>query len=45
VSYTLQIVAGADHKRDDIQAVILKTEGATIAEKAASFFGIVASGH
>lgn len=44
-SYTLQTVAGADHKLDDIQAVIQKTEGVTIAEKAVSFFGIVATRH
>ena len=39
--YTLQIVPGADHKLDDIQAVIMKTEGVTIAQKAAAFFGLV----
>jgi polyhydroxybutyrate depolymerase len=38
--YTLQIVPGADHKLDDIDAVIQRTEGVTIARKAARFFGI-----
>ena len=40
-SYTLQIVPGADHMLDHIGAVILKTEGVTIAEKSARFFGIL----
>lgn len=39
-SYELQIVNGADHKLDDIDAVIEKSEGRTIAEKAAKFFGL-----
>jgi poly(3-hydroxybutyrate) depolymerase len=39
-SYELQIVNGADHKLDDIAAVIEKNEGQTIAEKAAKFFGL-----
>jgi poly(3-hydroxybutyrate) depolymerase len=40
-AYTLQIVPGADHFLDHIQAVIQKTEGVTIAEKAAAFFGVL----
>jgi len=39
-SYELQIVNGADHRLDDIAAVIEKNEGQTIAEKAAKFFGL-----
>lgn len=39
-TYTLQIVDGADHAADHINAQILKTEGVTIAEKAARFFGV-----
>ena len=41
-SYTLQIVPGADHMLDHISAVILKTEGTSLAEKSARFFGIEA---
>jgi len=40
-AYTLEIVPAADHMLDHIEAVILKTEGVTIAEKAARFFGIL----
>ena len=39
-SYELQVVRGADHKLDDIDAVIQKMEGQTIAEKATEFFGL-----
>jgi polyhydroxybutyrate depolymerase len=39
-SYELQIVNGADHKLDDIGAVIERNEGQTIQEKAAKFFGL-----
>ncbi len=39
-AYTLQIVPGADHALDHIEAVIEKTEGVTIAEKSAAFFGL-----
>ncbi|HLY53980.1 MAG TPA: prolyl oligopeptidase family serine peptidase [Stellaceae bacterium] len=41
-SYTLQVIPGADHAIDRINSVLLKTEGANIAEKAAQFFGIPA---
>jgi hypothetical protein len=34
----LQVVRGADHKLDVIDAVIQKMEGQTIAEKATRFF-------
>jgi polyhydroxybutyrate depolymerase len=40
-SYTLQVVPGADHMLDHIEDQIAKTEGVTIAEKAARFFGIL----
>ncbi len=39
-SYTLQIVPGADHRLDHIEAVIEKTEHQTIPQKAARFFGL-----
>jgi polyhydroxybutyrate depolymerase len=39
-SYDLQIVPGADHYLNHIEAVVEKTEGQTIAEKAAKFFGL-----
>jgi polyhydroxybutyrate depolymerase len=41
VSYTLQIVPGADHQLDHIQDAIERSEGVTIAEKAAKFFGLL----
>jgi hypothetical protein len=37
-------VLGADHKLDDIEAVILKTEGRHDRRKAARFFGILKQG-
>jgi poly(3-hydroxybutyrate) depolymerase len=40
-TYTLEIVPGADHMLDHVGAVISKTEGVSIAEKAAKFFGIL----
>jgi polyhydroxybutyrate depolymerase len=40
-TYALQIVPGADHMLDHVAAVISKTEGVSIAEKAAGFFGIL----
>ena len=39
-SYTLDIVPGADHKLENIETALQQTEGVTIAEKAARFFGI-----
>jgi polyhydroxybutyrate depolymerase len=39
-AYTLEIVPGADHKLDNIEAVIEQTDGVSIAEKAARFFGL-----
>jgi polyhydroxybutyrate depolymerase len=39
-TYTLQIVPGADHMLDHLSAAIAKSEGVTIAEKAAVFFGL-----
>jgi polyhydroxybutyrate depolymerase len=42
-TYTLQIVPDADHALDHIGAAILKSEGVTIAEKSARFFGISAN--
>jgi polyhydroxybutyrate depolymerase len=40
-TYTLQIVAGADHMLDHVGDVIMKSEGRSIAEKAAGFFDIL----
>jgi poly(3-hydroxybutyrate) depolymerase len=39
-SYTLLIVPGADHMIDHIDAVLRRTDGTSIAKKAAEFFGI-----
>ena len=39
-TYTLQVVLGADHMLDHIDAAIRKTEGVSIAEKSARFFGL-----
>jgi polyhydroxybutyrate depolymerase len=39
-AYTLQIVPGADHMLDHLSAAIAKSEGVTIAHKAALFFGL-----
>jgi polyhydroxybutyrate depolymerase len=38
--YTLQVVPGADHFLDHIDAAILKAESVTIAQKASGFFGL-----
>lgn len=43
-SYDLQIVKGADHQLDHIEAAIQRTEAQTIAEKAAAYFRLVDSG-
>jgi poly(3-hydroxybutyrate) depolymerase len=40
--YDLQIIAGADHSVDAINAQILKTESQTLAQKVARFFGLIA---
>jgi polyhydroxybutyrate depolymerase len=42
--FTLQVVPGADHKLDDIEAVIRKQEGMSLGEKVASFFGLRVGG-
>ncbi len=42
VTYSLQIVPGADHKLDHIGAAIQQAEGVSIAQKAAEFFGLAA---
>jgi polyhydroxybutyrate depolymerase len=39
-SYTLQIVPGAGHKLDDIEAAIEQSDGTTIQQKAVAFFGL-----
>jgi polyhydroxybutyrate depolymerase len=39
-SYELQVVRGAGHKLDELDAVVRKSEGQTIAEKATEFFGL-----
>ena len=44
-TYDLQVVRGADHQLDHIDAAIRKTEGLTIAEKAAQFSGLVKQDH
>jgi polyhydroxybutyrate depolymerase len=41
--YTLQIVPRADHFLNNLDAAILKTEGVTIAQKAAAWFGLAAN--
>jgi poly(3-hydroxybutyrate) depolymerase len=41
--FELQVVRGADHKLDEINAAIQKAEGQAIAEKAAQFFGLARS--
>jgi polyhydroxybutyrate depolymerase len=38
--YTLEVVPGADHFLDHIDEAIMKTEGISIAHKAAAFFGL-----
>ena len=40
-AYTLDVVQGADHALLNIDAVVLKTEGQSIAEKSARFFGLL----
>ncbi len=40
-SYSLQIVPHTDHELDHIQAAIERTEGLTLAGKAAKFFGLL----
>jgi polyhydroxybutyrate depolymerase len=40
-SYTLEVVNGADHALDHIDAVIRRTDGVSIAEKSARFFGLL----
>jgi polyhydroxybutyrate depolymerase len=44
-TYELLLVPGAPHKLDDIDAILQRTEGQTIAEKAARFFGLLGSNH
>jgi len=39
-TYTLEIVDGADHKLENIEAVITRNEGLSIGQKAAQFFGL-----
>jgi len=38
--FTLQIVPGAEHKLDDVDAKLRASEGRTLAEKTALFFGL-----
>ena len=40
-SYDLQVVKGADHRLEHIAEAIQQTEGVSIAEKAARFFGLL----
>ena len=39
-SYTLDVVPGAPHRLDDIDAAMQRTEGVSLAEKALRFFGL-----
>jgi poly(3-hydroxybutyrate) depolymerase len=39
--YDLMVVKGADHKLEDIDTVVRRTDGQSIAQKAAAFFGLV----
>lgn len=43
--FRLQTVSGADHFLDNINTRIEQTEGVTIAQKAALFFGLAREGH
>jgi len=43
-TYRLQVVPDADHFLNYLEAVLRKSEGVTIAQKAAAFFGIAAPG-
>jgi polyhydroxybutyrate depolymerase len=45
VTYDLQILTGADHNLGRIEQVIQQTEGRSIAEKAAEFFGLLNQSH
>jgi poly(3-hydroxybutyrate) depolymerase len=40
-SYTLQIISGADHNLDHLEAAVEQAEGQTIQQKAARFFGLM----
>lgn len=44
-SYTLKLVQGADHKFAHIDSVVEQTDGKSIAESAAEFFGLTETGH
>jgi polyhydroxybutyrate depolymerase len=39
--YDLMVVKGADHKLEDIDTIVRRTDGQSIAQKAATFFGLV----
>ena len=43
-TYTLDVVQGADHFLDHIDAGMVRTEGVTIGQKAVAFFGLAGSG-
>ncbi len=43
--YDLQIVPGADHKLEDIDAAIQKSQGRSIQQEAAQFFGLAGAGN
>jgi poly(3-hydroxybutyrate) depolymerase len=42
--YTIQLLPGTDHKLEHIEATIQKTEGISLAEKVARFFGLAPHG-
>lgn len=44
-SYTLDVVAGADHSLDHIDAQLVHIEGRSVAEKSADFFGLTDAAH
>ncbi len=44
-TYDLQILNGADHNLQHIEQVLQQTEGHSIAEKAAAFFGLLSGKH
>jgi len=43
-AYTLKIVQGADHRLEHIDSIIQQTDGKSIAETSAQFFGLTGTG-
>lgn len=44
-TYDLDVVAGAGHSLDEIDGLVERRDGVTIAERAAAFFGLMAENH